>query len=120
MKSILQEFPHSRTGPMILLSQLREAMSEICFSEELRPLLVWLAIIGAVLSAKEVKSWFLAQLLWLMDCPEDCVLGDQAMSLDRLFSLPRIFGPTLEDVWEKIRRAQGTDDSDNITKEASN
>ncbi|PQE10162.1 Fungal specific transcription factor domain-containing protein [Rutstroemia sp. NJR-2017a WRK4] len=66
MKSILQEFPHSTTGPEILLRELRDAVSAVEEDEDEedqnRQWLLWLYAIGALLAKGMTREWFVGRL----------------------------------------------------------
>ncbi|KAF7910472.1 hypothetical protein BELL_0072g00010 [Botrytis elliptica] len=70
MKSILEEYPHSSTGPSILLQQLQESLSTIdtaTTTEQTCQWLIWLFTIGAVHSKRNliIRTWFVEQLAGL-------------------------------------------------------
>ncbi|TGO20965.1 hypothetical protein BPAE_0252g00080 [Botrytis paeoniae] len=70
MKSILEEYPHSSTGPSILLQQLQESLSTIdtaTTTEQTCQWLIWLFTIGAVHSKRDhiTRTWFVEQLAGL-------------------------------------------------------
>ncbi|KAF7869974.1 hypothetical protein EAF04_004758 [Stromatinia cepivora] len=70
MKTIIEEFPHSTTGPSILLQQLQESLSIIDTAKitvQSRQWLIWLFAIGAVHSKREhiSRTWFVEQLAGL-------------------------------------------------------
>lgn len=81
MKSILEEFPHSTTGPLILLQQLQESLSTIdtaTTTKQTRQWLIWLFTIGAVHSKREyvIRTWFVEQLAGLHMERLENLLGD--------------------------------------------
>ncbi|KAJ8060221.1 hypothetical protein OCU04_010564 [Sclerotinia nivalis] len=83
MKSIIQEFPHSVTGPSILLQQFQESLSTIVtakITEQSRQWLIWLFAIGAVYSKREriSRTWFVEQLAGLhMERLKDLLVDGQ-------------------------------------------
>jgi hypothetical protein len=111
MKGILQEFPHSTTGPSILLQKLQESLSAIDITEHNRQWLIWLSAIGALLSQPSkamTRAWFvekLAGLLRAMDRWED--VDVQQGQLWSLLDLGVFIGEhDLLLLWEDIRRLQ--------------
>jgi hypothetical protein len=97
LKSILQEFPHSITGPRILLSQLLDSLRFLLTiphtqSHHLSPIICWISTIGALLSGDEKRQCFIDILIsthvregtgWEML---------QKESLEGILSLSRVFG----------------------------
>ncbi|KAF7947970.1 hypothetical protein EAE96_009040 [Botrytis aclada] len=83
MKSILEEYPHSSTGPSILLQQLQESLSTIdtaTTTEQTCQWLIWLFTIGAVHSKRNhiTRTWFVEQLAGLhMERLRDLLVGGQ-------------------------------------------
>lgn len=83
MKSILEEYPHSSTGPSILLQQLQESLSTIgtaTTTEQTCQWLIWLFTIGAVHSKRDhiTRTWFVEQLAGLhMERLRDLLVGGQ-------------------------------------------
>lgn len=98
-KSILQEFPNSRTGPSILLARLQESLSEIEISIFVTPLLAWLSLIGGVLSIGERRQWFVARLRMLRETNRVTSLEELAGGINRLLCLRNVFENVCEDVW---------------------
>lgn len=60
MKAILQEFPHSSTGPSMLLKQLQQSLSKIPIVESSIQLLVWSSLVGSSLAKTQMKTWFVS------------------------------------------------------------
>ncbi|KAF7903198.1 uncharacterized protein EAF01_006247 [Botrytis porri] len=83
MKSILEEYPHSSTGPSILLQQLQESLSTIdtaTTTEQTCQWLIWLFTIGAVHSQRDhiTRTWFVEQLAGLhMERLKDLLVDGQ-------------------------------------------
>ncbi|TGO09644.1 hypothetical protein BTUL_0158g00070 [Botrytis tulipae] len=83
MKSIIEEYPHSSTGPSILLQQLQESLSTIdtaTTTEQTCQWLIWLFTIGAVHSKRDhiTRTWFVEQLAGLhMERLRDLLVGGQ-------------------------------------------
>ncbi|PQE03655.1 Fungal specific transcription factor domain-containing protein [Rutstroemia sp. NJR-2017a BBW] len=101
MKSILQEFPHSTTGPEILLRELRDAVSAVEEDEDEdeedpnRQWLLWLYAIGALLAKGMTREWFVGRLAggWYAREGEGEVEGDVVGGqLWRLLDLGEVLG----------------------------
>jgi len=99
MKAILQPFPHSKTGPSILLTQLQQSLSKVEISESIAPLRIWLLLIGAALSSGERKIWFLSEIAQLVSAMQLSSFCDQELEMSRLLSLKNVFGRVVENIW---------------------
>ncbi|PQE13782.1 hypothetical protein CJF31_00005267 [Rutstroemia sp. NJR-2017a BVV2] len=108
MKSILQEFPHSTTGPEILLRELRDALSAVEEDEDdhNRQWLLWLCAIGALLAKRMTREWFVGRLALAggLRAREGEVVGGQ---LWRLLDLGEVIGEReVLLLWDEVRRLQ--------------
>lgn len=110
IKSILHEFPHAKTGPTILLSQLRGSLSSIqtqvshLQSAILMPVLGWLGTIGAMLAQGETKGWFMIFLRQSAVENGDTIvyLNDHTL-MSGMLSLKEAFGMGVEGVWKDVQ-----------------
>ncbi|KAM3069367.1 hypothetical protein ACMFMG_005473 [Clarireedia jacksonii] len=99
MKSILQEYPHSTTGPSILLQKLQKSLSTIDITKHDRQWLIWLCAIGALLSKPMTRTWFVEKLAGLrtMECLEELDVQQQ-----QIFPIPADTGCRNIDLWSLL------------------
>jgi hypothetical protein len=105
LKAILQEFPHSSTGPSILLSQLQAALAVIPLSSTYSPLLLWLALVGGSFSEGlwGFRRWFVSYLGGLkatmgLHSFDD---GEWGGVVSVFLGLRAVFGKAFESLWKE-------------------
>lgn len=108
MKALLEEFPHSVTGPSVLLNKLQESLRNIKIVEPLSPLLFWLSVIGAALSKSEMRSWFISLLEQLTIDFRILSFRDHDLEMSRVIGLEAVFGTTVENIWLEVTAAVQT------------
>lgn len=106
MKALLQEWPHSSAGPSILLSQLHTSLNLITIAESKLPLLLWVGLLGGLMSQGEQRTYFviyMASLGTSIPFPER---GDEMCSLGRLLDLRNVFGGAVDELWRDVSWVQ--------------
>jgi hypothetical protein len=107
LKALLEEFPHSATGPSVLLKQLQESLRNITINESLSPLLLWLSLIGAALSKSQVKIWFTGMLKQLTIDFQITSFRDYELEMNRVIGL-EVLGSSVENIWKDVSEALRT------------
>ncbi len=102
VQSILEEFPHSITGPVILLAQLREALNRVSIWESGTPFLMWLGMLGAILAKDGMRNWYIIFSVIVLEFAEPGMAGDDTMRLNELLDLRSVFGKEVELFWRDV------------------
>jgi hypothetical protein len=108
LKAILQEFPHSSTGPSILLTQLQQALSVIPLSSTYNPLLLWLALVGGSFSDGlwDFRRWFVSYLGGLKAGMALQSFDDDDGEVSRFVGLRSVFGKAFEALWIEVEKEE--------------
>ena len=99
MKAILQEYPHSSTGPSILLKQLQQSLTKIPIVESCIQLLVWLSFVGSGLARTEMKTWFVSFLGRLLTNFGIASFDDGKLAMSRILHIREVLGKSVEKLW---------------------
>jgi hypothetical protein len=102
MKALLDEFPHSVTGPSILLKQLQESLRRIVVLESTSPLILWLSIIGAALSKSEGRVWFVGLLTEMTIMSQISSFHNQEVEISKWLGLEEVLGDSVEKLWMEV------------------
>ncbi|KAG9230809.1 hypothetical protein BJ875DRAFT_384360 [Amylocarpus encephaloides] len=104
LKAILQEFPHSSTGPSILLSQLEESLFQIPVGNFPDPLVLWLALVGGAFSVGKgyLRRSFVTYLGILKDVMALGSFHEEDVELCKLLGLRSVFGKAFETLWDEV------------------
>lgn len=116
VKAILQEYPHSATGASVLTHRLRESLDAIFMTEDNVFLLTWLALVGAMSSNSEHRTWFIVYSKQSTNIGGILPFDDGALPLTRFFDLRRVFGRLLDVIWEEILATGSTANTLNTHK----
>jgi hypothetical protein len=108
LKALLEEFPHSATGPSVLLKQLQESLRNITINESLSPLLLWLSLIGAALSKSQVRIWFTGMLEQLTIDFQVTSFRDHELEMNRVIGLEAVLGSSVDNIWKDVWEAMRT------------
>lgn len=100
IKTVLEEFPHSRIGAVILLQKLRAALRNISHSTTTMPILLWLTTLAASLSRGEELIYFLRFLKGLIKSCGVIALDDEELEMSSILPLQPIFGNSLKRLWQ--------------------
>lgn len=115
LKAMLQEFPHSRTGPRVLLEELRDALTELSPTNPIshresgnKEVLGWVAIVGACFSDEEggMRGWFVEFLREVLGgmYGSGVVVEAREGEMERLLGLEGVFGEAFGWVVREARR----------------
>jgi hypothetical protein len=102
MKTLLQEFPHSASGPYVLLTRLQASLQEIPITKSLSPLLMWLSLIGAALSKIAQRSYFMGLLEHFALEFHIPSFQDTDLEMSKLMGLEQVLGASLERIWAAV------------------
>jgi len=102
IKSIMDEFPHSKTGSSILLKKLQGSLQDLRKDAKTIPLLLWLFTLGAVISKSAERMSFTQGLKELATICGINSFNDDQLSVSKLLSLQQIFGSSLDKLWEDV------------------
>jgi len=102
IKSIMDEFPHSKTGSSILLKKLQGSLQDLPKDARTIPLLLWLFTLGAVISKSAERMWFTQGLEELATISGINSFNDDQLSVSKLLSLQQIFGSSLDKLWADL------------------
>jgi hypothetical protein len=104
MKAILHEFPNSIKGNSILLSRIRDALADVTKEGEegKEELLIWLYMVGALVSRGEMREWLVAGLRRMVDRMGVESVDDERLLLYNLFDIKGIFGKEVREVWGEV------------------
>lgn len=105
MKALLEEFPHSATGPSILLKQLRESLQNITVLDSLSSLLVWLSVVGTAMSKSDMRVWFMGLLTELTVNLRISSFRDHELEMSRVIGLEEVLGSSVEKLWVEATEA---------------
>ena len=108
MKTLLEEFPHSATGPSLLLKQLQESLGKITIIESLSSLLLWLSLIGAALSKYDMRIWFMGLLEELTINFRIPSFRDHELEMSSVIGLQEVLGSSVERIWVEVTEALRT------------
>lgn len=107
MKTVLEEFPHSKTGSTILLRELREALQTLPIVESTAPLVLWLSLVGSAVAKAPEKNWFVSHLGKLTAVSGASSFNDMELDMSRTFNLRSILGKSLDRLRESVTVAMG-------------
>lgn len=106
MKALLDAFPHSATGPSILLKQLQESLRTIALLESTSSLRIWLSVIGAAFSKSQTRLWFVNLLVEITRRSQISSFHDQELELSKVLSLDQVLGSSVEKLWVEVTEAR--------------
>lgn len=107
MRAILEQAPHSTTGASILLRRLQESLDKIHITKVVAPLLLWLALVGAVLSNHELqRTWYVAHLALLTSTVPVSSFDDADMPVNKLLGIQDSLGWELKKLWTEVTAIQ--------------
>jgi hypothetical protein len=91
IKTILEEFPHSKYGSTLLLQQLRMSLNEMLNTKIETPVLIWLNLIGASLSTAAYREWHVDELTALTSNAGIPLLVEQGLAMSKALPLQAVF-----------------------------
>lgn len=108
MKALLDAFPHSATGPSILLEGVQDSLRIIAALESTSPLRIWLSGISAAFSKSQTRFWFVNVLLETTYRSRFSSFHDQDLELSEALSLDHVLGSrgsSAETLWVEVGNA---------------